>query len=242
MLAVGWIGVALLLVVTGFETDLGLIRRFRRAASLVAAGSLALPFGLGLAVGFSLPPQFLGGHHTRLVFALFMATALSISSLPVIAKILSELSLLRRNFAQITLAAGMANDVVGWLALGVIAGLAEHGTVSLSGVVRALGGMAVFLLVAFTLGQRAIDWWLRRARQEGGGGMGSALSTSLVVMLGFGAATQGLGVEAVLGAFIAGSCSATHASSTTTCATRSSRSPSACSHRCSSPPRVCAST
>ena len=37
LLAVGWIGVALLLVVTGFETDLALIRRLGRAAALPTA-------------------------------------------------------------------------------------------------------------------------------------------------------------------------------------------------------------
>ena len=204
LLAVGWIGVALLLVVTGFETDLGLIRRFRRAATLVAAGSLLLPFALGIGVGFGMPGRFLGGEQSRLVFALFMATALSISSLPVIAKILSELNLLRRNFGQITLAAGMANDVVGWLLLGVIAGLAQKGTVSVGGLVKSLGGMILFVVLAMTVGQRAIDAALRRTRRDKGGGVASGLSVSLLFALGFAVATQALGVEAVLGAFVAG--------------------------------------
>ncbi len=134
IVAVGWIGAALLLVVTGFETDLQLIRRFGRAAAFVGTGSLVVPFAGGLAVGFALPEEFFGHGTTRLVFALFIATALSISSLPVIAKILSELHLMRRNFGQINLAAGMANDTVGWLLLGVISGLAASGKVSVGRV------------------------------------------------------------------------------------------------------------
>lgn len=99
---------SLLLLTTGFETDLGLIKRLGRAAVLVAAASLVLPFVLGLGLGFVLPEVFIGPQGDRLTFALFVAAALSISSLPVIAKILGGLGLLRRNFGQITLAAGMA--------------------------------------------------------------------------------------------------------------------------------------
>src|SRR5512139_2240739 len=39
LFAVGWLGVLLLLVVTGFETDLTLIGRLGKAAVLVTAGS-----------------------------------------------------------------------------------------------------------------------------------------------------------------------------------------------------------
>ncbi|MBI2709057.1 MAG: cation:proton antiporter [Actinobacteria bacterium] len=203
LLAVGWIGVALLLVVTGFETDLGLIRRRGRAAAAVAAGSLMVPFAFGLGTGYLLPRAFLARGTQRGVFALFVATALSISSLPVIAKILAELGLMRRDFGQMTLAAGMANDVVGWLVLGVIAGLAGSGGVSVSSVLVTLAGMAVFLAVAFTVGQRAVDAALRRTRADGGG-IGPALSTSLTAAFAAAVATQWLGVEAVFGAFVAG--------------------------------------
>ncbi len=131
LFTVGWLGVLFLLVATGFETDLGLIRRLGRAATLVSAGSLIVPAAAGLAVGWFIPTAFVGGDTERCIFALFIAAALSISSLPVIAKILSEMGLMRRNFGQLTLAAGMANDVIGWIGLGFIAGLAQAGGVKL---------------------------------------------------------------------------------------------------------------
>ena len=43
LLAVSWLGVALLLVTAGFETDLGLIRSLGRAAALVTGFSLVVP-------------------------------------------------------------------------------------------------------------------------------------------------------------------------------------------------------
>lgn len=206
LVAVGWVGAALLLVVTGFDTDLGLIHRFGHAAALVATGSLVLPFVCGLGLGWILPSRFMAAEHSHTVFALFIATALSISSLPVIAKILSELELMRRNFGQINLAAGMANDTVGWLLLGVISGLAASGHLSTGRIVFILGGMVAFLVFAFAVGQPAVDFAMRhvRARREGPHTVSAALVVALVAMLAFAVVAQALGLEAVLGAFVAG--------------------------------------
>ena len=203
IVSVSWIGAALLLVVTGFETDLALINRFRRAAAAVAIGSLVVPFLGGLAVGFALPDRFIPEPSQHVVFALFIATALSISSLPVVAKILSELGLLRRNFGQINLAAGMANDAVGWVLLGIISGLAASGSISLGQIAITLGGMVGFLVVAFVVGQPLVNALLRRTR-TGEKGVEGSLTVTVLVMLAFCVFGQALGVEAVLGAFVAG--------------------------------------
>ncbi|MDG1410635.1 MAG: cation:proton antiporter [Acidimicrobiales bacterium] len=203
LLAVSWIGVALLLVTAGFETDLGLIRRLGRAAMLVTGFSLVVPLIGGLIVGFSLPESFIGAESDRTVFALFVAAALSVSALAVIAKILSELGLMRRDFGQITVAAGMANDVVGWVMLAVFAGFAVSGEVSIQNVLRTVIGLAVFLALAMTVGQRVVDRALRWVRRDGPNVEG-AMTVVVFTMLVYGVATQALGIEAVLGAFVAG--------------------------------------
>ncbi|HEV7731483.1 MAG TPA: cation:proton antiporter [Candidatus Binatia bacterium] len=203
MAGVGWIGVFFLLVLAGFETDLGLVRRLGRAAAWVSTGSLVVPLAFGLTVGIAMPDAFLGRSHDRLGFALFMATALAISSLPVVVKVLTEMDLVRRNFGQLTLAAGMANDIVGWVLLGVIARLTQSGDLSLGPLLVSLGGFAIFGVAAFTIGQRAVDAMLRAVRERQGGVMG-ALTVVLLVSLGGASATQAIGLEGVLGAFIAG--------------------------------------
>ncbi len=201
--AVSWVGVALLLVVTGFETDLGLITKLGRSALLVTAGSLVVPLIGGIVVGLLLPSLFLGEDAERLTFTLFVALALAVSSLAVVAKILSELGLMRRDFGQITVAAGMANDVIGWILLGVFTGLATSGGVSAGQVLVTLGGIAAFGVLALTVGQRLVDLLLRQVRRTGGS-LAAALGVAIVTMLGFGVATEWLKVEAVLGAFVAG--------------------------------------
>ncbi len=201
--AVSWLGVALLLITAGFETDLGLIRRLGRAAALVAGFSLFVPLVGGLIVGELLPEEFVGAESERLVFALFVAAALSVSALAVIAKILSELGLMRRDFGQITVAAGMANDVVGWVMLAIFAGFATSGAVSLGGITKTVGGLVVFVVLAMTVGQRVVDRALRYVRRNGPNIPG-AMTVVIATMLIYGVATQALGIEAVLGAFVAG--------------------------------------
>jgi len=203
LFAVSWLGVAFLLVTAGFETDLGLIRRLGRAAALVTGFSLVVPLIGGLVVGGVLPESFIGSESDRTVFALFVAAALAVSALAVIAKILSELGLMRRDFGQITVAAGMANDVVGWIMLAVFTGFATSGEVSASGSVRTVGGLAIFLALAMTVGQRVVDRALRWVRRDGPDVAG-AMTVVVMTMLIFGVATQALGIEAVLGAFVAG--------------------------------------
>jgi Kef-type K+ transport system membrane component KefB/nucleotide-binding universal stress UspA family protein len=203
LFAVSWLGVALLLVSAGFETDLALIRRLGRAAALVTGFSLLLPLVGGLITGYLLPDSFIGAESDRTIFALFVAAALSVSALAVIAKILSELGLMRRDFGQITVAAGMANDVAGWLMLAVFTGFATDGQVSVVGVIQTVAGLGVFLVLAMTLGQRIVDQSLRMVRREGPN-LAGALGVTVFTMLAFGVATQALGIEAVLGAFVAG--------------------------------------
>ncbi len=203
LFTVGWLGVVFLLIATGYETDLGLIRRLGAAAAAVSAGSLVVPLAAGFGVGYLLPSTFIGDGTDTLVFALFIAAALSISSLPVIAKILTEMGFMRRNFGQLTLAAGMANDVFGWILLGVVAGLAQAGGLKFDKLAITLGGLALFFAVAFTLGQRLIDIALRQVRRAEAGPV-PGVAVILIAAIALGSVTQALHVEAVLGAFVAG--------------------------------------
>lgn len=199
----GWVGVGFLLVLTGFETDLRIIRRLGRPATFIAVGGLLLPFAAGLAIGAVMPHGFMGDKGTAAAFVLFIAISLSISSLPVIAKILEELGFMRRNFAQVTIAVGMVNDLVGWLALGVIAALGRSNSLSFGSVAIPVLAIAAFLVLAFTVGQRAVDWTLAHVRRREASDV-DAMTVTLLVTFLFAVLTQVAKSDAVLGAYIAG--------------------------------------
>ncbi|NNE94825.1 MAG: universal stress protein [Acidimicrobiales bacterium] len=203
LLGVSWFSAAFLLVVAGFETDLNLITRLGRPALLVTVGSVVVPFVGGLVVGAQLPQEFWGDAGDRLTVTLFIAVSVAVSALAVVAKVLSDLNLMRRDVGQITVAAGMANDLVGWIILGIISGLAVSGGFNIVGSGLTVLGLVAFLAGSLTIGQRVIDASLRAVRREGANLQG-ALTVSLAAMFVFGVITQWLGVEAVLGTFVAG--------------------------------------
>jgi Kef-type K+ transport system membrane component KefB len=203
LLGLAWFGVVLLLMTTGAETDLGMIRRQSRTALWTAVGSLLVPLGAGVALGWALPDQFVGAGTGRWIFAAFIGIALAISSLPVAARILSDLGLLSRPLGQLVLAVAMTNDVVGWVLLGMVAGAAETGSVSIGQLVLALGTMVVLGTLVLVFGGHLLDRALRTARRHGGEAPAAA-SIAVVFTVAVGAVTHAAGLEVVIGAFLAG--------------------------------------
>lgn len=204
---IAWLGVITLLVVIGFETDIAIINRFRKAALSVAAGALIVPLAVTAAIAFVVPSSFIGsgpdgGGVERWVFAGFLALSLSVSALPVVAKILQDMGYLRRNFGQVTLAAGMTMDAVGWLILATLSGVALDGfQPDRLGI--SFGGLVIFMLAAFTAMRWVLDRLFRYVMARGSS-LTAALSITLVAALIGGAVTQALNIEAVLGAYLVG--------------------------------------
>lgn len=201
--AISWIGVLFLLICTGLETDLGLIKRRGKTALLISAGGILVPFATGFALGELLPEAYLANPDARLVFSLFMAVAMSISAVPVIAKVLMDLKLIRRDIGQLILASAMTDDTIGWILLAVVAGLAKTGAVDVAAALKSVGGAVVFLLFAFTLGSPLVARVMASVDKRFGGA-GSQMSLVLALAFATAALTHEMGIEAVLGAFTIG--------------------------------------
>src|SRR3954454_2238906 len=144
----GSVGMTLLLLLTGLETDLRLLRNLGRAALIASMMGMVLPFGLGFGLGYFMPASYLVPGGSRMLFAVFVATAMSISAMPVIAKILVDLDLTKRNIGLVILSAGVVDDTVGWLILSLIAGAATHGAVRVQDLGLTVLYLAIFILIA----------------------------------------------------------------------------------------------
>jgi Kef-type K+ transport system membrane component KefB len=118
----GYIALAalLLLVVAGLEVDLGIVRRRGKSAFFTSVLGIVLPLIGGVLLGFLLPDSDLVAPDKRVLFALFIGVALSISALPVIAKTLLDLGLFKTDLGLLVMGAAMVNDLVGWLAFSVL--------------------------------------------------------------------------------------------------------------------------
>ncbi|HYU11873.1 MAG TPA: cation:proton antiporter, partial [Stellaceae bacterium] len=125
--AVSQLGILMLLLLTGMETDLSLVRKNRATAFSVSLAGISLPFACGVILGELLPDEMLPNPGQRLVTTLFLGTALAISSVKIVAMTVRELNFMRRTLGQVIVAAAIIDDTIGWIIIAVILGLASHG-------------------------------------------------------------------------------------------------------------------
>jgi Kef-type K+ transport system membrane component KefB len=189
-----WVGVILLLLAAGLEVDIGLLRGLARPGILTAI--------------FAIVPSLIAGTLLAAIFlhhgppgGFFLGIVLSVTGVSVAAKILMERGAMRREYAQIIVAAGVASEVVVWLFVAVVSSLHSASPV-IAGLLHAGYALAVFLF-AITIGRRFVFWAMRRVRDRTGIIRGQV---TLVLALTFVAAavTQALGLHALLGAFVVG--------------------------------------
>ncbi|MBA4386458.1 MAG: cation/H(+) antiporter [Verrucomicrobia bacterium] len=194
------------LLTAGLEADFGLLRKHGRSWLFVSVLGIAIPFGLGYLAAVTLPDLFkdgAGGQGAGM--ALFIGTALSISALPVIARILMDMGLMRDRVGAVVLGSAMLDDIVGWFLFGLILskwGVASGGGASAGGM-SSLVGMAVLFVGALTVGRwggRRLVEWLRVKMPWPSGFLG--ISAVLVFVVG--ALVEGLGSHAAMGAFLVG--------------------------------------
>jgi Kef-type K+ transport system membrane component KefB len=117
----------------------------------VASAGLMAPFALGLLFGYLSAPS-LSPQADPLGSALFIATAFSITALPILGRIMIDFRLTKHRLGVIAISAAAINDVIGWLLLALVTTL----TVSQFNV----GDFTT--TVALVGGFGALCWWVVR--------------------------------------------------------------------------------
>jgi Kef-type K+ transport system membrane component KefB/nucleotide-binding universal stress UspA family protein len=201
--AVSQIGILLLLLLTGMETNLALVNRRRRAVISTSLTGILIPFLLGVALAYLMPAELMPPHTARLVTALFLGTALAISSVKIVAMVLLEVGAIRRDLGQLILATAILDDTLAWIIIAVISGIATHSTIRFEHVGLSLGLTILFLAASLTIGRRLVAriivWCNDHLTIEV-----PVISAILLVMLCMALTTELIGVHTALGAFVAG--------------------------------------
>ncbi len=111
----------LFLFVSGMELNFQNLFSQARSIAAVSALGIAIPFLVGI-LAVSLVPSLWGAPAVEHLsaFSFFLATALSISALPVIARILMDMKLLRTNLGSVVIASATINDLCGWALFSII--------------------------------------------------------------------------------------------------------------------------
>jgi Kef-type K+ transport system membrane component KefB len=204
---VATLGVVFFLLAAGLETSLRSIFQQGRSALFVSFMGGIFPFVTGF-LAADLFPRFLGAEPgaNRLIFALFVGTALSISALPVIARTLMDLKLLQTELGAVVMSSAMFNDLVGWILFGVVLGMlsgagASTGATAVSTAWRTIVLLLLFVSLTLTVGRWLIAKILRFI-QTHTSGRGAVLGLIFTLTLAAAGFAEYAGIHAIFGAFI----------------------------------------
>lgn len=201
--AISQFGILLLLLLTGMETDLKLVRQTGRASVFASLMGIVIPFGCGVALGEMLPDDMLPDPEKRLITSLFLGTALSIASVKIVAMVVREMNFMRRVVGQVILASAIIDDSVGWIIVSIIFSLALHGEVDAWSLAQSVVGTFLFMVVSLTVGRRAVFFIIRWVNDNFVSEF-AVITAILIIMGSMALITHLIGVHTVLGAFVAG--------------------------------------
>jgi Kef-type K+ transport system membrane component KefB len=203
------VGMLFFLFVAGLEVKLAQLNRRRKQVAVTSVLGLLVPMGLGIASVRLLPGVWdPGAGGPGWAFSLFVGTALSISALPVIARILMDLGLIREELGLVVMTAAALDDVVGWTLFAIILNVlipiqAAEGAAGWGVMLANLGLLIAFASVVLLLGRwlsRPALHWVKAHLSWPSGFIG--LTT--VLILAAAAVTESLGIHAVFGAYLVG--------------------------------------
>lgn len=201
---IAWIGVLFLLLETGLEIDFSIAWRQRGSAFKIALFDIVIPMVIAFGAVVFLPGRYMVNPDQRIVFSLFMAAVMTISAMPVAARVLHDLKLLKADLGFLIMSALAVNDIIGWVLFTIVMGVFTRADVAVGSIAFVFASTVGFAAMALTLGRRLstkVFDVLKRKRLSD-----PAISLTITVLLGllFGAFTQKLGIHALFGFFIAG--------------------------------------
>ncbi|MCF1750443.1 cation:proton antiporter [Mariniradius sediminis] len=195
------VAVVLLLFIAGLEVELHLVWSQGKSAINISFLGLVVPFIFGFVFPYFFPDFFGLADGDRLLFSLFMGTAMSITALPVVVRILMDTNLFKTKMGMLIVASAMVNDIIGWLIFSVI--LSLMGKSSNLSMVNTIGITLIFTFFMLTLGKflinKSLPWVNKKMAWPGG-----VLSVSMAFCFLLAAFTEWLGIHAIFGAFLLG--------------------------------------
>ena len=196
------LGLVLFMFIVGAELRApdGVRAQFK-AAGWVGVSSVLVPMALGIAVSPLLHPLAPAGVGFW-PFALFMASAMSITAFPILARILKERGMTHTPLGRLSLGGAAIADVLAWIMLALVVALIGSGD-GYAGFLKTTLGLVAMGAVVFGALRPLYGWLLRRHAPDGQPSL-MVLAAILIGAFACAATTEWLGLHAVFGAFLFG--------------------------------------
>jgi Kef-type K+ transport system membrane component KefB len=198
-----WLGLLLLMFLSGAETRQLFSRDERREVAWLAVVGTGAPFLLALMLGpWLIHPALAGSNGNRVSLIIILAVGVAVTSVPVVSKIFADLNILHTRFARLVLGVAVLEDIVLWLALAVATALA--------GKVRLNSSQIAFHLIStigfFALGLTIVPRIVKRINKSRFNVLAkhSPVAYAIGVLLAYCVVAGALDVSVVFAAFLAG--------------------------------------
>ncbi|XP_030956141.1 cation/H(+) antiporter 15-like [Quercus lobata] len=195
------VGLLYFLFLVGVEMDITVIRRTGKRALTIALAGMVLPFTIAIIFSFILHRNDTG--MSQGTYILFLGVSVSVTSFPVLARILAELKLINTELGKMALSSALVSDVCAWILLALALALSENQNVtplaSLWVILSCISFVAFFIFVV----RPAIIWMINRTPEgESFSDFHICLIITGVMISGF--ITDAIGTHSVFGAFVFG--------------------------------------
>ncbi len=201
------IGLVLLLFLVGIEFDFSHIRRQGALAASVSLAGIVAPFTLGIGLAILMAPRLTALGATDAIdpraFALFIGTAMSITAIPILGRILIEMGLQQSPLGALVIAAAACDDAVGWTLLAAVSALAA-GNFEPARIVVMAGTTIAFAAAMLLVVRPLLLPRLERSVATDGRLPLGMLSIVLAVLFAAAFITSAIGIFAIFGGFLLG--------------------------------------
>jgi Kef-type K+ transport system membrane component KefB len=204
-----WLGILLLMFISGSHVRGLLSKANRRETAWIIGIGTPLPFFLVLGLGFaSIIPldSMIGVKNVRVATLLVLASAVAVTSIPVISRIFHGLRILHTRFASLVLGFAVLEDIALWGVLAVATALTKSASLSEQNVIAATSLHLATTLTYMVAGLTVLPGVLKRVRQLRRNLLykSSPLAYAICVLFAYVAIAAYLEVNLVFAAFLAG--------------------------------------
>ena len=198
-----WLGLLLLMFLSGAETRNLFSRDERREVGWLVFVGTGIPFLLGLALGpWLIRPSLAGPNSNRISLIIILAVGVAVTSVPVVSKIFADLNILHTRFARLVLGVAVLEDIVLWLALALATAMAGRTVLN----ARQMFSHLITTVGFFVLGLTIVPRLVKRINKSRFNvfAKSSPVAYALSVLLGYCVVAGALDVSLVFAAFLAG--------------------------------------
>ncbi len=201
---VAWFGILFFLLKTGLEMDFSSAWRQRGQALTISIADVILPMTIAFVPTLLIATNYINDPSHKYLFSLFIATIMTISALPVTARVLQDLNLYKTDVGFLIMGALSLNDIIGWAVFTLVLGVVTQASFNIVNVGVILLATVMFSVFCLTGGKRFTNSAISRMHKINLPEPGSSLTFICILGSICGAITVKIGIHALFGFFIAG--------------------------------------